>query len=397
VTDAVSRTEAARRAGVTPPTLRRWAQEGLVPQLRNGEWTPAAVAQARIVARLRRRGHSIDEIRAATESGLLAFGFIDELLPEHDPHHTLHEAARLTGLEPALIERLFLSMGFSAAATERLSDDDVELLRYVAGVLGAGFPLVALLQLVRVYGQALAQMADAEVRLFHLYVHEPLMRAGVPGVEMAEEMQGLASEVLPLAAPIMTHVHQRLLAHFVEQDIVGHMESELEDGSSDLGRMRVAIAFADLAGYTQLTEEEGEEEAVSAVERFIEAVGVTLPDDARVIKTIGDEVMIVGSDAAALVDWAVGFQTMVADERPLPRIGIHYGLTLYRDGDYYGREVNQASRVAARAAGGEVVVTRDVVELAGPHLEFERIGEVRLKGFTDATELFVARAADDDD
>jgi adenylate cyclase len=195
----------------------------------------------------------------------------------------------------------------------------------------------------------------------------------------------------------MTHVHQRLLAHFVEQDIVGHMESELEDGSSDLGRMRVAIAFADLAGYTQLTEEEGEEEAVSAVERFIEAVGVTLPDDARVIKTIGDEVMIVGSDAAALVDWAVGFQTMVADERPLPRIGIHYGLTLYRDGDYYGREVNQASRVAARAAGGEVVVTRDVVELAGPHLEFERIGEVRLKGFTDATELFVARAADDDD
>jgi adenylate cyclase len=397
VSETVSRSEAARRAGVTSQTLRRWAQDGLVPQLSNGRWTPAAVAQARIVARLRERGHSIEQIREATASGRLAFGFIDELLPAHEGRHTLEEAAAKTGLEPALIERLFLSMGFSATALDHLSDEDVELLRYVSSVLAAGFPLVALLQLVRVYGQAIAQMADAEVRLFHLYVHEPLMRAGVPGVEMGEEMEGLARELLPLAAPVMNRVHERFLAHFVEQDVVGHMEADLEEGSLDLGRMRVAIAFADLAGYTRLTEEEGEEEAVSAVERFIEGVEVTLPDHARVIKTIGDEVMIVGSDAATLVDWAVGFQSLVADQRPLPRIGIHCGLTLYRDGDYYGREVNQAARVAARAAGGEVIVTRDVVDVAGPHLEFERIGEVRLKGFSEATELFAARAVEDDD
>ena len=162
------------------------------------------------------------------------------------------------------------------------------------------------------------------------------------------------------------------------------------------GRVRVAIAFADLAGYTRITEELGDEYAVDIVERFVERVAGTLPDDARVIKTIGDEVMIVGSDAAALVDWAVGFQSLVADQRPLPRIGIHYGPTLYRDGDYYGREVNQASRVVARSAGGEVIVTRDVIDAAGSHLEFERIGEVRLKGFSDVTELFVAREAPSD-
>jgi adenylate cyclase len=104
--------------------------------------------------------------------------------------------------------------------------------------------------------------------------------------------------------------------------------------------------------------------------------------------------MIVGSDPAALVDWAVGFQQLVA-ERPLPRIGVHVGEVIYRDGEYYGREVNQASRVAARAAGGEVLVTRPVVKASGPHLEFELIGEVRLKGFNEATELFLARAAED--
>jgi adenylate cyclase len=392
----MSRSEASRRAGVTAQTLARWARDGLVPHAREGRWTPAAVAQARMVARLRERGHSLDEIRQAIESGRLAFGFVEEMLPAQEGSHTLDEAAAATGLEPALIERLFLSMGFNADALEQISNDDLELLYHVAAVLSAGFPLVAMLQLVRVYGQALAQMADAEVRLFHLYVHEPLMRDGVPGWQMGEEMQELARELLPLASPIMERVHQRFLTHFIEQDIVGHMEADLDGAPLDLGRLRVAIVFADLAGYTRLTEEAGEEEAVDAVERFIEDVEVTLPEGARVIKTIGDEVMIVGSDAAALVDWAVGFQRLVADRRPLPRIGVHYGPTLYRDGDYYGREVNQAARVAARAAGGEVLVTRPVVELAGGHLEFERIGEVRLKGFDEPTELFVARPGDDD-
>jgi adenylate cyclase len=388
-------TEAARRAGVTPATLRRWVAAGVVPAVQNGGWTSNAVAHARIVARLRERGHSLEEIREATESGRLAFGYIEDLLPGGEGEGIpLEEVTAETGLEPALIERIFTALGFNTQTLDRITDDDVQMLRYVAAVLAAGLPLVAFLQLCRVYGQALAQMADAEVRLFHLYVHEPLMREGVPGVEMAGEMQDLARELLPLASPMMDHLHQRFLAHFVEQDVVGHMESDLGGGDLALGRLRVAIAFADLAGYTRLTEEEGEEEAVGAVERFVEAVEHTLPDDARVIKTIGDEVMIVGADGAALVDWAVGFQQLM-DERPLPRIGIHYGETLYRDGDYYGREVNLAARVAARSAGGEVIVTRPLVELAGPHLEFSRIGEVRLKGFTEPTELFVAASAED--
>ncbi len=385
--DDVPLTQVARLIDVSPATLRRWTRDGIVP-LRDGHWTPSAVAHARIVARLRARGHSLKAIRAASDSGRLAYGYVEDLFPDEPAELTLTEAAEQTGLEPALIERIWTSFGFPPHALDAITEDDVQLLRYVGAVLDAGFPLVAFLQLIRVYGQAIAQIADAEVKLFHLYVHEPLMRDGVPGLEMAEEMEGLAGELLPLASPIMDHLHQAFLQHFVEQDVVGHMEADTEE-LLDLGRLRVAIAFVDLAGYTRLTEEAGEEQAVDLVERFQQAVEITLPEDARVIKTIGDEVMVVGSDPAALCDWAVGFQQL-QDERPLPRIGLHHGSVLYRDGDYYGREVNLAARVGARAAGGEVLVTRPVVEAAGRHLRFERVGEVKLKGFSGPTELFLA-------
>src|SRR5205085_1106887 len=137
------------RAGVSPATLRRWAREGLFPSY-DGTWSPGAVAHARIVARLRERGHSLQEIRRATEEGRLAFGYIEELFPsDQNGSYTLAQAARETGLEPALIERIVSALGLSPTDPDSLSSEDVQLLRYVAAVLAAGLPLVAMLQLVR--------------------------------------------------------------------------------------------------------------------------------------------------------------------------------------------------------------------------------------------------------
>jgi adenylate cyclase len=384
--------QVAARAGVTQATVRRWVKEGLVPQY-EGTWTPAAASHVRIVARLRERGHSVQRIREASQSGKLAFGYIDELLPSSEARYTLRQAAWKLEVDEALIERLIGAMGLNALSTEELSEEDLQVLRYGAEVLAAGLPLPALLQIVRVYGQAMAQVADAEVRLFHLYLHEPLMREGVPGVEVAQAMEGMTREMLPFAVPFINYLHGRMLGYFVEQDVIGHIESDLDDEeTAEEGRMRVAIAFADLAGYTKLTEEQGEAEAIGAVERFVERVEHTLPIDARVIKTLGDEVMIVGADAGALTGWAVALGGELPPGSPPPRIGIHSGAALYRDGDYYGREVNRAARVVARAAGGEVLVTRPVVDAASRQdgLEFELIGEVVLKGFNEPTELFHA-------
>ena len=144
-----------------------------------------------------------------------------------------------------------------------------------------------------------------------------------------------------------------------------------------MGRVTMAFCFVDLTGFTRYTEEEGDEEALDLVERFVETVEATLPAEALIVKTIGDEVMIVSPDPVTLTEWAVGFLTLF-QERPQPRVGLHYGRAVYRDGDYFGTDVNLTHRVVARALGGEVMVTRGVVDAIGgsrvPRVRADRRG-----------------------
>ena len=270
-------------------------------------------------------------------------------------------------MEPALLERIWQSVGFPRhQLDDGLSDVDMDALRYIAAVLESGFPLVAFLQLVRVYGQSMSRIADAETRLFHLYVHEPLMRDGVPGLEMAEEMETLAADLLPLV--VADHgLHPPALPPALRPSRTWWATWRWT--STTRTRSSAACAWRSPSPTSRATpaspRRPGEEEAFSTVERFIDAVTDTLPDDARVVKTIGDEVMLVGQDVQALTDWAVGFQRLYR-ERPTPRIGVHVGSVLYRDGDYFGREVNLAARVVARARGGEVIVTDAVMSRSRP-------------------------------
>ncbi|HET7510724.1 MAG TPA: adenylate cyclase regulatory domain-containing protein [Solirubrobacterales bacterium] len=391
----ISLSEAARRSGVPKSTLKRWAEEKIVP-VRRGRWTAAAAAQARVVARMRERGYSLEDLKSAGREGRLAFGFTEELFSDSETEYTVEQVAEETGLEPELVERILAILGTPKERRRELSAEDAAALRHCARVLAAGFPLVAFLQLVRVYAQSMRRIADAEVRLFHLYVHEPMIRDAVPELEMAEEMGELAADILPLAAPLTEYLHQRYLRFFVEQDVVGHMEADatMDTAELELGHVKVTLCFIDLTGFTRYTEEEGDIEALDVVENFVATVEGTLPREATIVKTIGDEVMIVSPDAASLTEWAVGFLARFP-QRPQPRVGIHCGDAVYRDGDYFGSQVNLVHRVVNRALAGEVLVTDAVAGAIeeNERLQLEGIGQVSLKGFPAPTDLFVVRAA----
>jgi adenylate cyclase len=392
--ERISVEEASRIAGVPASTLERWAKEEVVP-VSDGTWTPAAAAQARVVARMRDRGYSLEEIKQAAGAGRLSFGYTEDLLEAPSRMFTREEAAQRTGLEPELIDRLMTLLGTPTGREGTLNEHDMRAMEHCAAVLGSGFPLVAFLQLVRIYAQSIRRIADAEVRLFHLYVHEPLIRDGVPPLEMAEEMQELAADILPLTAPLMDYMHGRYLRFYTEQDVVGHMEADLAHAGPGLARVTSAFCFVDLTGFTRYTEEEGDEEALDLIERFVDTAEATLPTEATIVKTIGDEVMIVSPDSASLTEWAVGFLRLF-QERPQPRVGIHSGAAVFRDGDYFGGDVNLAHRVVSRALGGEVLITPPVMEeiRESEYLAFEPIGEVGLKGFPEPVELYVVYPAE---
>ena len=391
--ERISLSEASRRSGVPASTLKRWAEEKIVP-VRRGRWTAVAAAQARVVSRMRERGYSLEDLQRAGSEGRLAHAFTEELFSGEEESLPVAEIAAETGLEPELIDRILTILGTPTERRDRVSPDDAEALRHCARVLAAGFPLVAFLQLVRVYVQSMRRIADAEVRLFHLYVHEPLIRDAVPELQMAEEMGDLAADILPLAAPLTEYLHTRYLRYFTEQDVVGHMESGLgaDTAEIELGQVTVTLCFIDLTGFTRYTEEEGDLEALDVVEKFVETVEATLPPEATIVKTIGDEVMIVSPDAAALTEWTLELLRRLP-ERPQPRVGIHYGEAVYRDGDYFGGQVNLAHRVVGRALAGEVLVTDRVCEaiVGRENLTMEPIGQVSLKGFPVPTELYLVR------
>ncbi|HRV59159.1 MAG: MerR family transcriptional regulator [Solirubrobacterales bacterium] len=389
--DRISLNEAARRAGVSPATLTRWADEKVVP-VRKGRWTPAAAAQARIVARMRERGHSLEELKEAGKEGKLSFGMAEDLFADKSERVDLATAAEETGLSVEVIERAMTVMGTPADREMTLSARDIEAFRRMGEVVEAGLPVEAMLQLTRVYAQAVRRIADAEVRLFHLFVHEPMIRDGLSEIEMAEELGDLARRTSPTAVPLFEYLHDRYLRYFLEQDVIGHMESDF-GGDTNLDQVRTTLCFIDLTGFTRFTEQEGDETAFSVVEQFTETVEATLPPEAGIVKTIGDEVMVVSPDPGSLAEWAVGFLALFAD-RPKPRAGIHHGAVVFRDGDYYGSQVNLAHRVVNRALGGEVLITDAVAAaLEGhPDLETDPIGEVELKGFPVPTPLFLIRA-----
>ena len=106
------------------------------------------------------------------------------------------------------------------------------------------------------------------------------------------------------------------------------------------------------------------------------------------IKTIGDEVMVVGPDPAALAGWALRLGGLMPEE-PRPRAAVHYGYAQYREGDYFGREVNlavaRAGRVGPRRGAGHAAGRRGE---RVPSCASSRLAEVHLRGFSEPTELF---------
>jgi adenylate cyclase len=155
------------------------------------------------------------------------------------------------------------------------------------------------------------------------------------------------------------------------------------------------FVFADIAGYTALTEAHGDDDAAELAATFCGEVSeLARASGGEVIKTIGDAVMVRHGDPADAV--AVGLtaahEVIAGHGFPAVRVGMHHGPAIAREGDWFGATVNLAARVAGLAAGGEVLVTGAVHERAREleGVEYESRGEQRIRNVAAPVPLFAA-------
>ena len=153
-----------------------------------------------------------------------------------------------------------------------------------------------------------------------------------------------------------------------------------------------AVVFADLAGYTALTEAHGDDDAADVALRFFDLTAARLRADARIVKTIGDAVMVVTSDAYDALEMGLALLRAIEQEPQFPgvRIGVHYGPVVERSGDVFGATVNIAARLTAHAHVGQLITSGAIACLieGHPNMTTTALGATWLKNVSEPVEIY---------
>ena len=355
------------------------------------------VERVRLIQFLERRQMPLETIARGERDESILTSVVDFLYPRGiQRRYSLAQAAEVVGLAPDVARRLREA---SAPIDEVLDEHDVRMLEEAKVVLDAGFPEAALLQLVRVYADALGRVAEAEVRLFHFYVHEGLRASGLAGPDLIGSSRAVRDHMLPIVDPLIRYFHYRGMVKSLREDMVLHLTRDRvrpADGEPPT-QLRLAILFIDLSSYTPITEVMGDAVAARIVERLSELVRETsMRWDGRIVDRIGDAFLLVFPEPRAAVMCAVEIERRAAAEPQFPALrgAVHWGSLVYQEGGYVGGSLNIASRVATQATPHQVLVTaaarNEIGRLEG--IRFVPLGRRELKGLSEELELFEARS-----
>jgi adenylate cyclase len=289
------------------------------------------------------------------------------------PTLTAREVADSAGIPLEVLADIRRALGVATPDPDERAFDETDLqsISQIRALLEAGIPRETLLAVVRVLGVGMARYAEAVRDMFV----EAFVGDDDEPDEAAGRLAAMGEQFLPVGAEQVGYVFGLLLRETLRHDVAG-----VGDRAPRGGRLTdVAIAFADIVGYSALGEQlAGDEMGEIADKLAARAHEIAVPP-VRLVKTIGDGVMLASSDPAPLVKALLDLTT--TDEgAPEVRGGLAYGQALHRMGDYYGHTVNVASRVAQRARPGSVLATEEVAEKVPDGVEWTPAGAKRLKG-----------------
>jgi adenylate cyclase len=398
-----TRQEVVQRAGVAPDYVDRLVEFGILTPDAGDAFSPGDVLRARWVQGLERAGVPLDGMAAAVRDGALSFSFMDETAFDRFAGRfaglsgtTFQELSARTGIPLKLLMVVREAVGFAAPRPEDpVHENELSVVPAIELQLAEGFRPVVIERWLRVCGDSLRRIAETEAAGWRSEVEMPLRASGMAEVEMLEAQADLGSRIAPLSEPALLAIYHGQQEHAWSEAFVEHVEGALERAGLYRRLDRPpAMCFLDITGYTRLTEEWGDEAAADLAARLARLVRrSSLEHEGTPVKWLGDGVMFYFREPGDAVLAAVEMVDVVGShELPPAHVGIHAGPVVFQEGDYFGRTVNLAARIAEYARPGEVLVSQEVIDAAdAAPVSFVEIGPVELKGVSGTIRLHIAR------
>jgi adenylate cyclase len=399
--DALNGAQLAELAGVSEAEIGRMVDLGvLVAREGAAPFLTIDLRKVRLALACERAGLPMDGIAAAIRAGRLSFAFL-----EASPYHrwavpsdrTYRQVSEEAGVPLDVLRETLESMGFAwTSPDEPMREDELEVVPVLQMGISTGILDKRWMARVgRAYAEGLRLAAMVETEIFQARFEGPALDAGLGPRQVMELASELAAPFMPLVDRALMGIYRRQQELVWTDHQVLNIEAALEEAGAIARPDRVpAMCFVDLAGYTRLTEEQGDQAAAELastlavlVERSSRAAGGTP------VKWLGDGVMLHFRRPAGAVEASLAMVgELPSAGLPPAHVGVAAGPVVVQGGDYFGRTVNLAARVAARAQAGQVLVTEAVAAaVAGDGVAFSDLGELRLKGFSAPVRLLEAR------
>jgi adenylate cyclase len=384
--------ELAELAPCTIEHVCRLEELGLLERGEDGLFPSSDVHLVRLMAAFEEAGISIEDVARGVASGDLSFPlgmFMPEPVGAPD---TFEQLGERLGRSPELLRRLSGELGLPRAPEDRIRAADAEMLSKIVTTLDLATD-DELSRFARLYGGTLQRLVTSGLAFFDRTVRERVATfEGLSNDEKDQLVYMRAAPYTELVASVVPWLQGRHREHSVLEYLVSVTEGFMDERgivASHPPRLP-AIAFLDLTGYTALAEEQGDRAAADL------AAGLaTVVQDAaqvhggRAVKWLGDGVMFHFADSRNAILSALDLVEQAEQAMSVPaRIGINAGAVIAQEGDYFGRTVNIASRIADYAQPHEVLVSEAARQHAGDGaVAFELVGDVQLKGVPRAVRL----------
>jgi class 3 adenylate cyclase len=391
-----SREEAAERAGVEPGYVRRVVEVRILAPAQPDRFSPGDVRRVLMARSLEDAGISLDGLGAAIQSGELSLAFLDAAAFERfaaTSSETFQQVSDRTGIPFELLTVVREAIGMPPPLPDdRLREDEMTVVPFLAAQLDAGFKPIAIERLLRVQGDSTRRIAEEEGAWWYSQVIQPAVAAGKPPEEVANPE--LADRYSPLAEQAVLAMYHAQQARVWTANLIDGFEQVLaKAGLHSRLERPPAICFLDITGYTRLTQERGDDAAAdlaASLSRLVQRSSVR--HGGKPIKWLGDGVMFhfrePGPGVRAALEMVDG---LAAAGLPPAHVGVHTGPVLFQQGDYFGQTVNLSARIADYARPREVLVSKAVADASNEAgIGFDDIGPVELKGVTTLTHLLRA-------